>query len=421
MLKKMMLCALTLMLTLILSVGIAEPENGAWSAEDLKAARAEAWDKYQREAAAQAAEDLYEQEITYGEATMRFTVEVIGEKPEAGYPVYIAMHGGGSDDTPDGNDEQWRQMQTYYNEIDCGIYIAVRGVRDTWDTHFNPESYPLYDRLIQDCILVMEADPNRVYLEGFSAGGDGVYAIAPRMADRFAACNMSSGHPNNVSFLNMRNLPIQLQVGEFDTLYDRHSEAARYDAILNAYQQQYGGFEHRTLVHYDAGHNYDDWGRTPIPVMTDPQAWLERGDRTHTDVDSFPPDYMDAFIRSPLPELVLWDLTTRAGERSVESFYYLSAPRGMDQGLIQARRIPGENRIILDADIAEGDFSVLLNEEMIDFSKPVTFEVNGQAVTLSVVPDPAVLEHTTAERGDPSYQFEAEVSYRALLELAGQE
>ena len=32
--------------------------------------------------------------------------------------------------------------------------------------------------------------------------------LAPRLADRFAAVNMSSGHPNGVSLLNLANCPI---------------------------------------------------------------------------------------------------------------------------------------------------------------------------------------------------------------------
>ncbi len=203
--------------------------------EELEEARTQAWQTYSdteltdeqllKETAAFA--------MNFGEATMRYTVEVIGEKPENGYPMYIAMHGGGAGD-PEFNDDQWYQMQEYYrDELDCGVYIAVRGVRDTWDTHFNPESYPLYDRLIRYMILTQDVDPNRVYIEGFSAGGDGVYAIANRMADRFAAANMSSGHPNGISLMNLYNLPIQLQAGEFDDAYDRHHVTAEYGLKLD--------------------------------------------------------------------------------------------------------------------------------------------------------------------------------------------
>lgn len=39
-------------------------------------------------------------------------------------------------------------------------------------------------------------DPNRVFLTGYSAGGDGVYHLAPRMADFLAGAAMMAGHPN---------------------------------------------------------------------------------------------------------------------------------------------------------------------------------------------------------------------------------
>ncbi len=392
--------------------------------EALKEERAGVWEDYSQSRFAEAQKELEQGFITYGEAKMRFVLKNLGN-PEGSYmPLYIAMHGGGSGETAEFNDEQWEEMQSYYTGeydesgiLDEGIYIAVRGVRDTWDTHFNPESYPIYDRLIEDCILVYDIDPNRVYLEGFSAGGDGVYAIAPRMADRFAAANMSSGHPNDVSFVNMMNLPIQLQVGETDDAYDRNLEAVRYDDILNEYGEQLGGYEHRTLIHYDCGHNYEDYARTPIPVMVSPQAWRDNGDRTYQDIDSFPPDYMLQFSRNPYPETVIWDLSTRASERNVESFYYLKAPLEVTEGMIIVQYEPGENRVVIDTDGINGDFSVLFNEDMIDFEKPVEFVVDGSNMTMDVMPYLSVLEKTTAERGDPFYQFEAEVSYS---QLAGQ-
>lgn len=126
---------------------------------------------------------------------MKFTVDIVGEPDENGYPLYITLHGGGGAPAETNND-QWVAMTEYYKySVENGIYVAVRGMEDVWNLHFLDESYPMYDRLIEDMIMFSNADPNRVYLLGFSAGGDGVYAIAPRMADRFAAVNMSSGHP----------------------------------------------------------------------------------------------------------------------------------------------------------------------------------------------------------------------------------
>ncbi|MBP3292256.1 MAG: hypothetical protein J6N32_00730, partial [Clostridia bacterium] len=113
--------------------------------------------------------------MTSGSATMKYTISKIGEPGENGYPVYIALHGGGGT-TKDVNDSQWQHMQIYYRDsVESGIYVAPRGVRDTWNTHFNDESYALYERLIENLSIYENIDTNRIYLMGYSAGGDGVY------------------------------------------------------------------------------------------------------------------------------------------------------------------------------------------------------------------------------------------------------
>jgi len=121
--------------------------NGAsGSTIDYKAERAAAWDEYvQAMADAGVMErELAAESLDLGDVSMKIGIFVVGDKPENGYPLYIALHGGGSSETPDMNDSQWEMMKDYYRDsLDCGVYVAVRGVRDTWDTHFNPESYPL--------------------------------------------------------------------------------------------------------------------------------------------------------------------------------------------------------------------------------------------------------------------------------------
>ncbi len=382
--------------------------------DDLAQARQLAWDSYEQSVFddGQIKSELDACALSLGDVTMRFTIDTIGDMPEGGYPLYIALHGGGSSDTPDKNDSQWNHMSEYYSEdLECGVYVCPRGVRDTWDTHFNPESYPLYDRLIRYMILTYYVNPNRVYLEGFSAGGDGVYGVSCRMPDRFAAVNMSSGHPNSIPVYNLYNLPIQLQAGEFDTAYNRHTVTAEYGILLDKLQDTYGNFQHRTLIHYDAGHNFGDSFRTPIPVMKDPAAWLNEGIRDHEDVDCFPPDYMDNFTRDPLPPSLIWDLTTRAPSRETEAFYYLSAPYSTDQGLIFASFDRAANTVTIDAQEVNGQFSILLNEKMVDFSSPVTFQVNHETSSMMLTPDRYILEQSTRDRGDPNFQFESMVTF----------
>ncbi|MBO6112814.1 MAG: hypothetical protein J6P45_07200 [Lachnospiraceae bacterium] len=201
--------------------------------------------------------------ISMGGHQMKYMMEIVGEPDENGlYPLYITLHGGG-ESSEEENNGQWMAMKDYYREsVDNGIYVATRGMEDVWNLHFLDYSYPMYDRLIEDMVLLKNADPNRVYLMGFSAGGDGVYAIAPRMADRFAAANMSSGHPNDVCLLNISNLPFEIQVGIRDYYSEtamRSIRGAEFEDILNAYRDSYGfGYDHRILVHVPEGHNYND-------------------------------------------------------------------------------------------------------------------------------------------------------------------
>ncbi|MBR2664175.1 MAG: hypothetical protein IKE25_10705 [Clostridia bacterium] len=239
--------------------------------------------------------------LNHGGNAMRFLMEKKGDPDENGrYPLYITLHGGG-EWTPEDNDGQWYGMFGYYREAgQNGIYIACRGIMDTWDLHFRPESYPLYDRLIQAMIRLYKADPNRVYLLGFSAGGDGVYQITPRMTDRFAAANMSSGHPNGISLRNLMNCPFSIQVGVRDYYSEdamRCIRGAEMDQVLNDYHDQTGyGYEHQVLVRVPAGHTFDDYNDITLAG----EEYADRMNEIGAEVLESPAEYANPDIVQPL-------------------------------------------------------------------------------------------------------------------------
>ena len=239
--------------------------------------------------------------LNHGGNAMRFLMEKKGEPDENGrYPLYITLHGGG-EWTPEDNDGQWYGMFGYYREaVQNGIYIACRGITDTWDLHFRPESYPLYDRLIQAMIRLYQTDPNRVYLLGFSAGGDGVYQITPRMTERFAAANMSSGHPNGISLRNLMNCPFSIQVGVRDYYSEdamRCIRGAEMDQVLNDYHDQTGyGYEHQVLVRVPAGHTFDDYNDITLAG----EEYADRMNEIGAEVLESPAEYANPDIVQPL-------------------------------------------------------------------------------------------------------------------------
>ena len=352
--------------------------------------------------------------MSWGGVSMKYGMEVIGEPGPEGYPVYIALHGGGGAPTPDMNDQQWQDMETYYKKgVKNGIYINPRGVRDTWDTHANPESYPLYDRLIENLIVFCKADPNRIYLLGFSAGGDGVYLIGPRMADRFAALHMSAGHPNGGSLVNLYNTPIQLQVGMDDTAFDRNRVTVQYQMYLDSLQQENpDGYLHNAYVHVDKPHNFRDNSAECQQVMIDNKAWLHTGIVTRRMVDSNAVRFLEGFVRQPLPRRVIWEMNNRheARMRRTDSFYWLKASRDVQGGTVIAHLNPEENGIVVEKNDTGCQVTALLRDGMLDLDRPIAvIYPDGHRTEHTVVRSRETAEETLRERGDRNYIFTASV------------
>src|SRR5262249_58632623 len=86
-----------------------------------------------------------------------------------------------------------------------GIYVAPRAPTNTWNLWHEGHIDRLFGRLIEDYIALGAIDPDRVYVMGYSAGGDGVYQIGPRLADRWAGAAMMAGHPNPAALRNPRD------------------------------------------------------------------------------------------------------------------------------------------------------------------------------------------------------------------------
>jgi predicted peptidase len=122
-------------------------------------------------------EEMKARRLRDGELEMPFSYEVFGEKPEGGRRLFLSLHGGGGT-TKQVNDRQWENQKRLYRPEE-GVYLAPRAPTDTWNLWHQGHIDPLFQRLIENLIVFEEVDPNRVYLMGYSAGGDGVYQLAP--------------------------------------------------------------------------------------------------------------------------------------------------------------------------------------------------------------------------------------------------
>ncbi|MCL2406884.1 MAG: hypothetical protein FWC95_03030 [Defluviitaleaceae bacterium] len=352
--------------------------------------------------------------VSHGDVMMRFTFAINGLPGRGGYPVYIAMHGGGQGH-PIMNETQFAGMSRRYRDsVDNGIYISVRGVRDTWHTHFNPESYPCYDKLIEALVLNHNADPNRVYLLGYSAGGDGVYGITPLMPDRFAAVNMSAGHHNNISAVNFMNTPILLQCGDKDTPFNRNHETVKYGQKIKELRGKYPGYVSETYIHVDKEHSHvvdHSDKRVLQKIYKDAVAWYENEALEHETIEANTNamDWMNRYVRNPIPAVLAWDLSARAEMRENDCYYWLRAGKEQRSGILRASYNGETNTINIATEEFAGKFTVLLNYDMLDLCKEIKVNVNGIEWAHTVAPSEEIMAKTLKERGDVNFCFSAEI------------
>lgn len=324
--------------------------------------------------------EMVARQMTDGERKMLFYYEIFGEKPKAGRSLYISMHGGGG--APKRvNDQQWENQKKLYR-LEEGVYVAPRAPTDTWNLWHEEHIDRLFGRLIENMIVFEDVNPDRVYLMGYSAGGDGVYQLAPRMADRFAAAAMMAGHPNETSPLGLRNLPFTIHVGELDDGYDRNRVAREWEQKLDElHKADPDGYVHLVTIHAGKGH------------------WLNREDAA-----AIP--WMAQYQRNSFPRRVVW----KQDDVTHSRFYWLAVPadsmgdraeviaeRREQQFDVQAR---GVQRLL-----------VRLNDSMLDLDQPVTVTSKGQRLFRGNVERTiAVLAKTLDEYGDPRSVYSGEVS-----------
>jgi poly(3-hydroxybutyrate) depolymerase len=157
---------------------------------------------------------------------MKYAFIKFGAAPASGHSLYISMHGGGGAPAAV-NDRQWKNQIRLYKPVE-GYYLAPRAATDTWNLWHQGHIDPMFDTLIENFVALKGVDPNKVYITGYSAGGDGTYQLGPRMADRWAAAAMMAGHPNEARPDNLYNLPFFIQCGGKDAAYDRNKIAAKW-------------------------------------------------------------------------------------------------------------------------------------------------------------------------------------------------
>jgi predicted esterase len=312
-----------------------------------------------------------------GDLAMAYETRTFGEQPRS---LVISMHGGGGAPKTV-NDRQWKNQISLY-QLPEGIYVAPRAPTDTWNMWHQAHIDSFLTRLIENMVLFEGIDPDRVYLTGYSAGGDGVFQLAPRMADQLAAAAMMAGHPNETQPLGLRNLPFTLHVGGEDAAYNRNKIAAEWsEKLAKLRQEDPSGYEHWAKVYAGKGH------------------WLDREEAAGV-------EWMLEFTRNIIPQRIVWLQDDVRHHR----FYWLACDDSAAKAGDKIVAVRQENTITIEA-APPGKVTVLLRDDMLDMDQPIAIKFGEKVVFRGKVDRSlATLAQTLADRGDPNAMFSAQVA-----------
>ena len=306
---------------------------------------------------------------------MKFDYRVFGERPEDGRSLFISMHGGGN--APEAlNTQQWKNQIRLYEPRE-GVYVAPRAPWDDWNMWFKPGLDEFFEALIQTAVVEMEVNPDKVYLLGYSAGGDGVWRMAPRMADRWAAASMMAGHPGEASQVNLRNVPFMIWMGEYDGAYDRNKLAVEKGRMMDSLQQaEPEGYIHETHIVKGKGH------------------WMDRADTAAI-------AWMTKYKRNALPKKIVW----RQEEVMRPFMYWLGVDLETARpGMAVVAELSGNEIKIEACDYPK--LRIYLNDRMVDMDKPVKVTYEGKVLFEKKLARTAkCMARTLCERGDSELVF----------------
>lgn len=317
-------------------------------------------------------------ELVDGAYRMKFDYKVFGNLPPGGRSLFISMHGGGN--TSAGvNDQQWQNQLLLYKPQE-GVYIVPRAPTDTWNMWHQAHIDTLFAELIKDAMVMEGVNLNKVYLMGYSAGGDGVYQLAPRMADFWAAAAAMAGHPGDAPVTSLRNLPFAIYAGGSDTAYHRNSLALEWGKRLDSLSSKdVGAYLHDTHV---------------FPGMP---HWMYQK-------DTIAVPWMSKFKRNPLPQKLVWVQDDVLSER----FYWLGVPKGRAKNKATVEAAIDGNTIR----VTKNDNEILyiyLTDRLMDLNKKVIVIYKEKQIFKGILPRDASVIKETALRMDKDLIFNCRI------------
>ena len=336
--------------------------------------------------------DWFNKKFISNGKTLQFETATYGEKPKNGRSLYISLHGGGG--VPkEVNDEQWENQiamtsdKAEYYHIKEGVVVIPRAPVDEWNMWFQSEMDDFIQKIILSAVLFAEVNPNKVYIMGYSAGGDGTFRLASRLADYFAAASMSAGHPGEVKPTNLFNIGFSLNMGGKDNAYNRNELARTWKKELANLQKSYpNAYKHQVNIFEKDGH------------------WMHMKDKI-----AIP--FMSEFVRNPYPNRIHWMQNSFALRKH---FYWIGISEAdmKKEGIADSEKhiikvTKQDNVINIEENYAK-ELYIYLNDELVDMDKEVIVNYQGNNIFKgNVKRNASIIEETANARKDKAYIFSA--------------
>jgi hypothetical protein len=330
-------------------------------------------------------EDLDAKQVRFENHTSPYVVRDVGKRPANGWPLVIAMHGGGGA-PQEVNDSQWRVMQKYYKdhpEVSGYKYLALRAPNNVWNGFYDNYVPPLVTNLIRQFTVFDDVDPDKVFLMGYSHGGYGAFFIGPKIPDRFAAVHVSAAAPTDgtISPLSLRNTRFTFMIGENDNAYGRRERCEKFDKEIQKLRTANKG-EFPVEMEFRKG-----FGHGGLPDRDKLKEMLG-----HT--------------RNPVPRHLTWEPT----DTIIKDFFWLHVPAPAKGQTIEA--VVRDNTLTITAQNVK-TLAVGLDSRLLDSSKPLRLRYNGQESQVNARPSLKTLCESLLQRGDPQR------AYTIRLQLGG--
>ncbi|WP_316815250.1 hypothetical protein [Pedobacter nyackensis] len=337
---------------------------------------------------------------------MLFSISKKGEKPAAGYPLFINLHGGGTFPQEPGpwtskaNDREWLAAKTLGSRYDdaASLYFVPRMPDDRRGRWYHRAAATAWIRAWQLGVLSGDIDASRTYILGISEGGYGSFRMGIFFADYFAGAGPMAGSiwKEQEHIENLRNTAFFIGMGENDFAYDRITNARNWKIMLDsAASKNRGQFVHKVDIQAGKGHGIDYFKASP---------WLKQFKRKSY------PDTLSMVYYAQCDTIYGGELNRPCTYRNGFGYVRLD---GLSKTGERRFYIEKEaNTYHINSDDIKGHVQgkIRLYIDRIDFKNAVKVNYNGKLVfNKKLTPNIGTMAESLALFGDPERIFPASV------------